>query len=975
MLLLDNKRVVPTERLIAALWDEDPPATARQQTQNLASAMRRDLAALGAPVLLDAVPGGYRIAVDDDQLDASVADAHAARARAEAAAGRRESALARFEQALALWRGPALAGLSGPVIEAAALRLDEARLALREECEETRLALGRHDEVIAATRALLTEQPYRQRTVATLITALDHSGRTSEALETYRMFRERLGDELGIDPGPEIKAAHLAVLRPETPPPPTTPAVVPATPSAPAELPADIPGFVGRDTELAALDNLDGHGLAVISGPPGVGKTALAVHWGQHNRSRFPGGQLHVDLRGHHSAEPALLIDVLWRFLRTLGANGELSPDVEEAAAAYRSMVADRALLVVLDNVATADQVRLLLPGGRASLALVTSRDNLSGLIARDGARPVRLRSLSDTDAVGLLAHVLGPEIADGEEGALRRLSELCGGLPLALRIAAANVLSQGDPTIAAYIDRLERDRLGGLAVDGEPDTAVDAMLRLSYEALGTTERMLFRRLGLISRGAFGNDLATVLLGADASVPLRRLLSQNLVETQSPGCYRLHDLVQDYAHQCSLADDPPDERAAAVTRLFEYHLDVHAEPTRDNRVYVAATAQSYPDHPMAWRLVYLLRNAINQDADMPNAQELLRIGYDSATAQNDVVGQARMRQLAASHLWLTGKDAEAVEVGEEALTLARRTGDTAIQALAIGTLAAFHSRRGRFADAAALHEEGLHLDAENAAAPPRLIMLVSLAGTRIMLGERVEAEKALAAAEKLAADLGGMWRGTVALSQSVHTREIGAHVTSRDQAQRALDLFVQEGNERTQIWALAARADALRELGEVTAARADAVEAMSVAEELGLDRQVSIVRTVLARALSACGDHAEALAQARLAISEQEERAAVGEVADSLCVLAEVHLGAADTAAALACVTRALETVGDLRMPGVSGRAHLLRGHALRAVGDVPGARDAWTRSLDAYRGWAEGHAMEVELLLGELAPWAGRRG
>ncbi|HEY1178746.1 MAG TPA: NB-ARC domain-containing protein, partial [Phytomonospora sp.] len=723
-------------------------------------------------------------------------------------------------------------------------------------------------------------------------------------------------------------------------------------PSGPAELPADIPGFIGRETELAALDAIDGR-LATVSGPPGVGKTALAVHWGHRNRSRVPGGQLHVDLRGHHSGEKAAVLGVLWRFLRTLGATGTLPENVEEAAAAYRSLVADRALLVVLDNAANADQVRPLLPGGSGSFTLVTSRDNLSGLIARDGARPVRLRSLSDDDALGLLSHVLGTEAADTDTVALRRLSELCGRLPLALRIAAANVLSREDPTIAAYIERLELDRLSGLAVDGEPDTAVEEMLRLSYEALGGTERTLLCRLGLITAESHDTGLATALLGADAGPPLRRLIGQNLVESQTPGRYRLHDLVQDYAQRVSRADDPPAERDAAVTRMYEHLLAEHARPDRDARPHLAATVRGYPHHPLAWQLVYALRNGINQDADVPDALELLRIGYESAAAHGDTGGQARMRQITASRLLLSGDHAAAVTAGEEALALARRSGDTVVQSLSLATLGGIHVQRGDFATAVTLREESRRLDADAAATPSRVMLLAGLATARIMLGERAEAEADLAAAEAAAIEIGGgLWRGTVALSGAVHAREIGAHARSRDLAQQALDLFAEDGNERSQIWALAARADA--------------AEALAIAEKLGIERQVAIIRTVLALALSASGEHADALTQAHAGIAEQEQRAALGEVVDSLCVLAEVHLGAGDTAAAIACAARALDTIGELRLPGVVGRAQKVRGRALWAKDDIEGARAAWEIALASYRGWADGHALEVELLLGD---------
>ncbi|MEV0646861.1 BTAD domain-containing putative transcriptional regulator [Phytomonospora sp. NPDC050363] len=569
-LLLDNRRVVPTERLISALWDEEPPATAWQQAQNLASGLRRDFATFGEPDLLDGVAGGYRIVAEPGRLDADSADSCAARARADAVAGRHSQAVAGFERALSAWRGPVLAGLRGRVIEAAALRLEESRLSLMEECEESRLAVGHHDEVIATTRSLLVEQPFRQRTLASLMRALDHAGRTAEALEVYAGFRARLSAELGIEPGADLKAVHLAILRPDPAPAAASPSAArssaphpPATSRTPAELPATVSGFVGRTRELAALTALDGR-LATISGQPGVGKTALAVHWGNANRHRFPDGQLYVDLRGHGPRTPATPIEVLRRFLRTLGVTGNLPEDPEEAAAAYRSQVADRALLVVLDNVATAHQVRPLLPGGQRGFALVTSRDNLCGLIARDGARPVRLRQLDEHDSRALLTSALGTGLATGEPAALDRLAALCGHLPLALRIAAANVLADDHPSVAAYVERLDTDRLSALTVAGEPATAVSEALRMSYDALGDTERTLLRRLGNVAGPAFGTALADALLGADAGPALRRLVGQNLVEQPTAGCYRLHDLVRDYAEQRASFDESPSEHEAAA---------------------------------------------------------------------------------------------------------------------------------------------------------------------------------------------------------------------------------------------------------------------------------------------------------------------------------------------------------------------------------------------------------------------------
>jgi DNA-binding XRE family transcriptional regulator len=381
----------------------------------------------------------------------------------------------------------------------------------------------------------------------------------------------------------------------------------------PRQLPADVPGFAGRCDELNWLDvrlRVDGHsptpsgGLVAVDGPPGVGKTALVVHWAHRVCDQFPDGQLYLDLRGHFAGPALTPVDALGRLLRSLGMSRDETPsELDVAAGLYRSLVADRRMLVVLDNAGSVDQVRPLLPGGGGCAVIVTSRHRLDGLVARDGAARLRVGLLSIAESRALLSVMLGFQRVEAELEQADELARLCGHLPLALRIAAANLALRRRKKIALQVEQLRTgDRLAALAAAGDPDGALAASFDLSYQRLSTDERRLFRLLALDPGPDVTVEAAAALIGSTAehaAHSLESLVRANLIEECAPGRYHCHDLLNAYAADRSRAEESERARTAATTRLLCWHLntavtaasvpsshgraDVGSEATRDGQ--------------------------------------------------------------------------------------------------------------------------------------------------------------------------------------------------------------------------------------------------------------------------------------------------------------------------------------------------------------------------------------------------------
>jgi DNA-binding SARP family transcriptional activator len=626
LLALQPGQLVTRDQIIDVLWGERPPRTCLSLVHGYAGQVRALLepgrVGGSASRTLVWARSGYRLLLEPDQVDLTSFDDLAGAADRARRDGDRELAYRLYGQALACWRGPVLADAPDrlrqhPTAMAATRNRVTAALAYA----DLALDLGRHDQAVTQLRPLLDTEPLHEGLHARLILALAGGGEQAAALRLFTEFRARLADELGVEPGTEVHAAYLRVLRR----PDIATGIGSTHGPAPAQLPPDVAGFTGRETYLRRLDALldadrgDTAGLVIcaVAGTAGVGKTALAVHWAHGVRQRFPDGQLYLNLRGYAPVPPLAASDALARFLTALGVPADRVPqDVDQAAALYRSLLADRRVLVLLDNARTADQVRPLLPASPGCLVLVTSRDQLGGLVARDGARRVNVEVLAPQEARALLQTVLGADRVAAESEATTDLAGLCAYLPLALRIAAANLTGNPRHRVADYADRLRTgDRLTALRIDGDPDTAVRATFSCSYQALSAPAARLFRLLGLPP----GPDITVPATASLAAIPyaeartlLAELTAAHLITEHTPGRYTFHDLLRAYAAEQADRVEPDSGRQTALHRLFDHYLHTAyqanqlLDPDRDDITLAALQPGVVPEqhadahHALAW---------------------------------------------------------------------------------------------------------------------------------------------------------------------------------------------------------------------------------------------------------------------------------------------------------------------------------------------------------------------------------------
>ncbi|MDQ0378844.1 AfsR/SARP family transcriptional regulator [Amycolatopsis thermophila] len=551
LLALRPNRIVALDDLIDALWNHDPPPTARTIVHGNISQLRRALRPAGpARVRIDTVAPGYRLSIDPMLIDVHRARALFARAGAAPLTERAEL----LAEAYSLWQGRELGGVPESL---RAPELADLRTAVHGARVDADLALGRHGELIDELTAIVREDPGRERTTGQLMRALHASGRRADALEVYRSAARFASERLGLDPGPELRALHQQVLDDDLPPPAVT-----VTRMVPRQLPPATP-LAGRSADLAWLDGVDG--VAVVTGPPGIGKSALAVAWAHHAIARFPDGILFATLRGFDSQrEPVPVAEVLTQFLLGLGVPPpELPESEDERLASYRSLAGGRRMLVVLDDARSAEQVRPLLPPGPGSMAVVTSRARLDGLAVSHGARVRPLEPLASPDAVRLIADVAGAAFAEHHE----QLARLCEGLPLALRITGARLAAGPAWTVPEFVAELasERTRLAALDVD---DAGVRAALDVSLRGLPPEVGSVFRALGAFPGATVGPFVVAALCSVPVSEARRRLrvlAAHHLLVESGPGVFTQHDLVRLY--QRELAGSP----SPGLSRVVRYY--------------------------------------------------------------------------------------------------------------------------------------------------------------------------------------------------------------------------------------------------------------------------------------------------------------------------------------------------------------------------------------------------------------------
>lgn len=583
LLILRADHVMPVEHIVDAMWGEHAPATARTQIKNMVSALRAALVDRSQPLAtVDWQPAGYRLrlhrGVDLAAFTGLVAQAHAAPP---------DDAARLLRRAVGLWRGPhALAGVRADFAGAARTHLDEQRSAAFEALFAAELEIGHHGKIIVELTEAVAQHPTRERLVAQLMTALHRSGRTSDALGAYRRARRIFAEEYGLEPGRLLRDLERQLLLgdPVLAMPRTDPLRPRSAVPVPAQLPADIRGFAGRASELAQLDALvDGLEqprtvvISALMGSAGVGKTSLAVHWAHRVAHRFPDGQLHVNLRGFESdAAPMSPAEAVRGFLDAFAIPPERIPTgLNAQAALYRSLVAGRRMLVVLDNAVSAEQVRPLLPGAAGCLVLVTSRNRLTGLVAFEGAHPVTLDVLTAAEARELLVARLGAARVSAEERAVQCLAARCARLPLALAMVAARAaIHPGLPLGALATQLTETSVLSALA---GKDTGVDvrAVFSWSYARLGPDAARLFRWLGHNHGPDIAIAAAASLVGEPVEIVrglLTELTNTHLVAEHGPDRFAMHDLLRAYAAELCAALDPAPVRAAAVRRLLDHYL-------------------------------------------------------------------------------------------------------------------------------------------------------------------------------------------------------------------------------------------------------------------------------------------------------------------------------------------------------------------------------------------------------------------
>jgi DNA-binding SARP family transcriptional activator/tetratricopeptide (TPR) repeat protein len=728
MLALNLNEVVSTDTLIDGLWEGRPPASATNIVQVYVSRLRKTLLTeegsepLGAGVLHRRRPG-YALDLDPEQLDLRRFE-RLSREGARELPRAPARAASTLREALDLWHGQPLAEFTAePFAQAERPRLEQQRFRALEMRLQADLAVGQHGEVITELEDLVVRHPFREGLHGLFMLSLYRSGRQAEALEVYRRLSRSLAEELGVDPGRPLQQLHQQILRNDQAliPTETAASVSSRTTPVPRQLPPPIRHFTGRAAEVAALDALLAEATAVgapvvisaIAGTAGIGKTTLAVHWAHQVADRFPDGQLYVNLRGFDpSGQPMAPAEAVHGFLDALAIPLERLPvDLESQAALYRSRLAGKKMLVVLDNARDTAQVRPLLPGTPGCLVLVTSRNRLTGLIAGAGAQPLTLDVFTHDEAQALLVRRCGEHRIAAEPQATTDIVTSCARLPLALTMVAARAAAQPTFPLATLADELHeaQARLDALASQDGPTADVRSVFSWSYKQLSDLAARLFRLLGLHPGPHLTAPAAASLAGlplAQVRPLLAELNGSHLLAEPIPGRYALHDLLRAYATELARTMDTEADRCAATRRLLDYYLQscyTAAQLLHWIRIPISLVEQSAgvslvgladAGQALAWF-------AAEHPALLAAVDQAVSAGFDTHAWQLAWSIEMFLDWRGHWHDW--------VAVGRTALAVAHRLGDPLAQALAHRGLAGAYIRLGRLDEAIDEAQQALDL--------------------------------------------------------------------------------------------------------------------------------------------------------------------------------------------------------------------------------------------------------------------------
>ncbi|MEA5360533.1 BTAD domain-containing putative transcriptional regulator [Amycolatopsis sp., V23-08] len=856
-------RPVSLETIINRVWGDDSPPEARNVLYSHISRIRRLFKEIadssGEIAELPRRTAGYVLEIDPDDVDLLrferlvdrgndplLSDADRVAALAEAVFGR---------------PGAPLAGIQGDWADQVRATWHRRRLDAAVRWGELELRRAHPDAVIDVLSGLAGEYPLAEPLEALLMRALHAAGRPAEALDRYDVVRKRLAEALGTDPGPELRALHRAMLRDELP---AAPRSAPVT--TPAQLPPGTPGFVGRETALRHLDwvsdeQFPATRVVVLSGTAGVGKTALAVHWAHTVAAGFPDGQLYVNLRGFDpTGSPVDPAEALRGFLEALDVpGGRLPTTLEAQAGRYRSLLAQRRVLIVLDNARDAEQVRLLLPGAPGSVVVVTSRDRLAGLVVA-GAHPLTVDLLDDAEARVMLRRRIGAGRVAAEPEAVDEIIGLCARLPLALAVAAARAATHPAFSLAALAGQLRdaRDVLDELS-GTDPATDARAVFSWSYLRLDPAAARLFRLFGLHSGPDVGTRAAASLAGVAAG-KARQILSElahaHLITEHAPGRYTVHDLLRAYATELVQETESAAEREEAAHRVLghyahtAYHADGFLDPRlevppeltplpagaeseritdrrqavawfeAEHRVLLLAVHAGAAFDTRAWDLARSMQRFLSMQGLWHDERDVLTVAAAAARRLGDERKQAFAHlHLAGTHVRF-GRHTEAHDDLRTALTLSRAAGDVVGQAYAHRQFAWLLDRQGAVTDALAHAEQALELFRAAEHRAGQATALNAVGWFRTLLGEH---EVAIGFCQQ-ALDLQTQLADQMGAAQSWHSigyahKQLGDPGRALTCYETGLNLAHRNGNLMTEARLHIEIANLHQELGDVDAAR------------------------------------------------------------------------------------------------------------------------------------------------------------
>ena len=975
-LLLNAGRIVHLEELTETLWVSGPPPSGPVAVQNHVMRLRNTLGDAGRGRIITQPPG-YLIRVETGELDTSRFEALLKAARGAARDRSWDQAATHAREALRLWRGEPLADVDSEVLTAReAPRLAELRLQTLEIRIDADLHLGRHAEVIAELQQLVGASPLRERLHGQLMLALYRDSRQAEALAAYQRARRALVEELGAEPGPDLRQLHQQILDAGAALNIPTPAASgSATSAMPRELPAAVSDFTGRTDELKMLASLIAESgdpgtvvIFAIAGTAGVGKTALAVHWAHQVADRFPDGQLYVNLRGYDAAQPMPAGDALARFLRALGVPGqEIPPEDDERAARYRSLLSGKRVLVVLDNASDVEQVRPLLPGSSGCMVVVTSRDSQTGLVARDGAARLDLDLLPSADAVRLLRALIGPR-SDADPDATAALAVQCGRLPLALRVAAELSAARPAVALADLAGELadQRRRLDLLDGGGDPGIAVRAVFSWSYRHLDAEAARMFRLAGLHPGPDLEPYAAAALTGttvAQARQVLDRLARAHLFEPARPGWYGMHDLLRTYASELAVALDSEEERQSALTRLFDYFL--HTAAAASDMLYPGERHRHPHMHPSATPSPPLASAAGAQSWLDDERATLAAVAVHAA----DRGWPGHATSLAAilfPYLNLGGHYPEAVTVYAHAASAAHRRGDDAAEAAALNALGTIDWRQARYEQACDRLQQALQMFRTAGDRVGQARALGNLGLTYVNQGHFQEAVSAFGQVLNLfrqIADRSGEVRTLCNLG--IVEERIGLYHQAASHQEESIIVAREIGAQDTEYLALLNLGVVRMRQGRCTQASDDLGRALAMFREVGYRPYEAVALTRIGDVCLRQGSPHDAVGYLQKGLSLFREIGDRSGEADALNSLGEVLIATGQFNEAHTRHAAALDLADPIGDKYEQARAHDGLGHACHATGDRDQGRRHWQEALELYisLGVPEADRVRVQLI------------